>query len=792
MDQDTPTGSDKRPWRERLGIGTKEMPKISAEFKKAAPTAERQGPRSPQPVTRPAPMAPRAPARPSPAPVPTAANRPAAAQDALAERLKAQRAAAEKLAEQRVNAARLRAEAAKPQDLKPAARTEPALGPVPPSARGEAARPKFTFADDDAARSGREAASSGRQPGAGVPPPPLMPPRPSLGGVRTMPSVSPAYPGQGGFAPSRAAPPSPPAQRSSGYRPIDPATGYPPPRSAPGYAGPPVTAEYGHRTEYAEPRSAPQRQPGYATQYRRPSDEQNFPEERGDPRLARSMSRQRGAYYDEELDDVFEEDEPKTRRRASASDYNRAYREVEDGFEDEDRQRSSGPWLLLLALLLAAVATGGIVWYYQTNIKTAGDGATTGGSVPVVGAPEQPAKTQPEQPATDAGAQGRKQIYDRIVGEQEVQGGEMVPTEEVPVQLDQQGGADSFNQIPEPAGAADQDQLGDDPIPLPPPPGSNGDTQGFNATGGGGTAIAKTSASQATVAAVDADPGGNDGAASVTQAAPPSDDEPALTESPAQQTATVQTEPSTSAGDASGPVVLVPTLQDTAPPLANDEAGAPLALDPQTADPIIAQPPLAQPAPQPQPARKKTLLSLFTGDEAPPAPETDPSNSALTTQSNGAVTTQPAVQHQSIERSQDLSRAQTRPKAQSQPAPQVESQPLPETQVASIPEPVPETQPAPAPTPAPAPQAQAPAANGYFVQLASFRSEAEAQAEFGRLKSKHGGLIGSYQSIISTATVAGSTRYRLALGPFGSRDQASGLCNSLVAAGERDCLVRRQ
>uniref|UniRef100_UPI003593C3B5 hypothetical protein n=1 Tax=Aestuariivirga sp. TaxID=2650926 RepID=UPI003593C3B5 len=74
MDQNSTNGAgaDKRNWRERLGIGAKEIPKLSDEFREppqidtpAAGTA-RPAPRAPQPVTRTAPMAPRAPSRANP------------------------------------------------------------------------------------------------------------------------------------------------------------------------------------------------------------------------------------------------------------------------------------------------------------------------------------------------------------------------------------------------------------------------------------------------------------------------------------------------------------------------------------------------------------------------------------------------------------------------------------------------------------------------------------------------------------------------------------------------------
>ena len=63
MDQNTPTngtGSDKRNWRNALGISAKELPRISDEFKAAQPPAPEKIAVKTQPVTKPAPMAPRA------------------------------------------------------------------------------------------------------------------------------------------------------------------------------------------------------------------------------------------------------------------------------------------------------------------------------------------------------------------------------------------------------------------------------------------------------------------------------------------------------------------------------------------------------------------------------------------------------------------------------------------------------------------------------------------------------------------------------------------------------------
>src|SRR5262249_44763424 len=132
------------------------------------------------------------------------------------------------------------------------------------------------------------------------------------------------------------------------------------------------------------------------------------------------------------------------------------------------------------------------------------------------------------------------------------------------------------------------------------------------------------------------------------------------------------------------------------------------------------------------------------------------------------------------------------------PAPAVQAPPPP---AARVQQPTPaRVQPAPAARPQQQLAALTPATTpagaggtGYVVQLASFRSEAEAAGEFRRLQSRHPQLVGTLQQRIQRADLGASgTFYRLGVGPLGSKDLASRLCNSLIAAGEKDCLVRRQ
>ena len=81
----------------------------------------------------------------------------------------------------------------------------------------------------------------------------------------------------------------------------------------------------------------------------------------------------------------------------------------------------------------------------------------------------------------------------------------------------------------------------------------------------------------------------------------------------------------------------------------------------------------------------------------------------------------------------------------------------------------------------------------FFVLLPFVIYSVWNYVEFRRLQSRHPQLVGALQQRIQRADLGASgTFYRLGVGPLGSKDQASRLCNSLIAAGEKDCLVRRQ
>ena len=265
MDQNSTNDTDKRNWRERLGIGGREMPRLSGEFTKTpeAIVPDAAPVRPAQSVANPAPMAPRMPMKAGSAPAARPQQQvmpqggPPQAPDALAEKLRSQRAAAEKLAEQRVTAAKQRAE-----NTPPATSPAPAKAPVVAAAPAE--KPKFSFADEDAkADFGRESRSlpPSRPPQRPAPQQPqLSPPRPPLGGQPRIPTGAPAA----GFQPQYR--PQPPRGYSpSAYVP-------PPPLSQPqrSFSGPmsqPPSGEPRLQTPRVNPdayRRGPQDDLGYA------------------------------------------------------------------------------------------------------------------------------------------------------------------------------------------------------------------------------------------------------------------------------------------------------------------------------------------------------------------------------------------------------------------------------------------------------------------------------------------------------------------------------------------------
>jgi hypothetical protein len=90
--------------------------------------------------------------------------------------------------------------------------------------------------------------------------------------------------------------------------------------------------------------------------------------------------------------------------------------------------------------------------------------------------------------------------------------------------------------------------------------------------------------------------------------------------------------------------------------------------------------------------------------------------------------------------------------------------------------------------------ASAPAAvagGSYTVQVSSQRSEADAQSTYRGLQAKFPNILGGREPIIRRADLGDKgIYYRVQVGPFGTVEQASELCNGLKAAGGQ-CIVQR-
>ena len=817
MDDNSGNTTDKRNWRERLGIGktagTSDMPKISGDFKpvtvepdkpvqpvqegakstasgpvRAAPMAPRSTPTT-APRANPAmaprtnpPMAPRAnpkpiasgaaPAKPA---TPVAVARPAAtpsqaapvrnpaprtpplATDALANKLKDQREAAERLALQRVQAAKQKAEATL-------------------NAGGATAKPKFSFADDSGQANSTQSVTT--QPAVATPvprpaaqptftapantfaaqpaPAQLQPPRPQLGGGGF--GVPPNFQQQAhGYAPTglNAQPPLPQNygyQQPPSYRPIDPNTGYAP---APSQGYVPAGSRQPFQPSLQQ---MPQRMPVPPQRGPMPplSDARVPIAPRG-PQVALGSALGRTG----DADDVFEPAPVRAMpKRATANEYQQAYRD-ELGYEDE-LPRSRGLGTLLALLMLALVVAFGAVYGYANYFKNQRSAAANG-TVPVVAAPATPVKTVPDNSAANGQADqvGKKQIYDRIEGDHEVPGGPLKSSEEAPAI--QPGAAQPGKAVApdaKPASGAEGT-----PLPLPPPPGSTGQQGSLSPDSKTDVANITPAAEQSSAANLSVPPANQ--TATVTQAVAakaaeqlplPLPDPVAATQSP--------TANADSKNLADAPKAGTETIQAVKPaaskptPLASSATDATQPSEkPKKADAlkklVLGKSLGAKPVVLVAPGKAGTAVSTTRVATAAPAPISATGGNSLYGDAPLAVASTPALTKPAAPA---LALAPAKPDA----------------------------------TLAATPSTTASIGSAYVVQLATFNSKAEASAAYQRLSAKHGAIVTRYAPIIAQADIAGSTRYKLNLGPIPSNEAASSVCSALISAGERDCVVRRQ
>jgi hypothetical protein len=764
MDQDTTGKSGSRSWRDRLGIDEQKPSGSDSTTTRTEPAPQPSTPPQAKPaapkvqakvVAKPAPMAPRpgTAAKAPPAPKPAPAPQRAAQDDAFAERLRKHREAAEEAVKKRSGSASLEkfSFAKKEVEVAKAEKSPPATAPAPtapapaPAASAPAPAPVAP------------AAAPAQPPSAPVPPAPAAAPVPA-----PRPMAAPAAAPRPAGVPAQRPGPQAPQPSQPAYRPQQP--GYPgaqqPPAyrpPGPGYAPPPGP-------NVAPPRGyAPGGQPGYgapaapaprppappAQSYQRAphGDDDLFQDNGYRPAapLGRATSEPAPAKPGNDLragfDDPFDDTLAGGYGGRTARDYSQAYREFDDDYEDDEPRRGwGGIIMLVLALLfIGALAVGGVLWWQSQTSTT---GGATGGQVPEVAAPDQPAKAEPDatQPAqTGTQPQGRKLIYERILSDDGAnQPEQIVPREEQPVS-------------PAPSGNTDGDSL---PLPLPPPPQNSGSLQP-GAAEPAAQQVASTTRTDNQEGAAGVEP-----AASAVSSGPifrP----PVPRRKPRNLVASVQNPPTTQ---------FQPVLQPAPQPAPQPQ---PL---PQIAQPVQPQQGaiIQQPQLQPQVQEPAPTRSRVAGrDEDPLAGARRPFNSSAgTQQQSGPTQLAPAPAQQQVALS---------PPPATVPAPQPQ-QPVTSQDLQAF-----------APPSAPQSPPSTSGGSGYVIQLAAYRSEQEAMAQYQQLKSRHGNLLGNLPpSVQQTNLGASGTFYRLGMGPMTSKRAATDLCNKLIAAGERDCLVRRR
>ncbi len=793
MDQESNSKPGSRgSWRDRLGISDDSKVKPEAAAKPVETPAKPVDGGQPKVVSKPAPMAPRpgaaakAPLRVNTAPTEdtaaqekpkTASERPqaqvasGAKDDAFAERLRQHRAAAEEAVKKRSVSSNLdKFSFAKKEVENARAESTPAKQP--------AARPALATVAKPAAPP-----APARSPAPVRPPAPLATPisQPSTAPIRRQPPLQPVRPPGAGGIPAPAPrqnpytpQPSPhgqppfgqPQQPPPAYRPQARYSPPPGPRPQPyqGYA--PQGADPYGRGGYNAPRPPmPQPAPGHGHRFAPPSGEQDLFEDNG-YRPAAPLGRPTAAPARSEplrpdFDDPYDDNREYGGR--TANEYSQAYREYDDeDYEEEEPRGWGGLIMVILALLtIGAIAAGLIYWYMQQ--KTPVGGASTG-EVPVISAPEKPVKAEPEStvnPPASAPAQGKKLIYDRILGNGSANEPErIVPREETP-------------QAPAAESSGDSDFL---PLPLPPPPQTQGSLTPENA----GPDPAQRSARAAAQEIETQEAAGSEPAASAVLPPPPAsfaqpdpqpfqqaDQSGSITQppipprKPRNLVASVQRAPATQ---------FRPVLQPTPAPGATQQLNAPIDLQQQAAivNPQV-QAPVSNRIPPPAPEPTVTQNRGASRDDDPLSGLRAPLNSGG----------QPARQQVPEAFQQQRSAAVT-------PAPL----PIPQTQQPITSQSLQSFSPPPASQNQPAPSTTG---SGYVVQLAAYRSEQEALGQYQQLRSRHRNIIGDLPPAVQQTNLGASgTFYRLGMGPMQSKRAATEMCNKLIAAGERDCLVRRR
>ncbi len=773
---DNTNNSGRKGWRERVGVKNG-MPKLADDFKTepkvtrgpAANAPDHGSKPAPRPVAAPAPMAPRRPVTPAPAAPPRAASskpakrpatppspqRPAVPpkppsapvsvkpSDAFGDRLRAQREAAEALAAKRAKETRERLA----------------------SGISTSGGPKFSFADDELRAAQTEAAP---EPAAPAP----APEKPSAPVVNEQTPAAQAEPhAPAGHRPppehrapvqrppvtpsaaSRAAPrtyqPSDAYRQTHGYREFDQAPAQPnvPPRPP---AAPRAPAAYDRYSDDAVPQ-APRSYDRAPRTYS--GNEQLGYADANEELFERPVAHQPDPRANLRNDPAAHQP-PHQPPRAGASDYTAAYRDYDDAFDyDEEPRKKSGLWIFAVLMLLVILAIGaGAYWFINFGSKIGGAKPASG--VPTITAPEKPVKVTPRVPDNSAapGQVKRKKIYDRILGDQTLEPEKLVPTEEKPVQ--------PVTPVPNNSNTDAPTGIEPLPLPLPPPPTVPGQQGSLN------------------------------GKSNKVAAASPTSGQTTIAPTASRTTNTKVDQGGGQSAPLPLPTVAGPTAQT---PTAGDspETAQPTP-QPQTPRIAVAPVPRAKPAiivARARQVEEQRRLAALARKTTPQYPTTGP---AVPQQVTPPPPNRPISGGGPVQLAPNNNE---RTNFNTRPVLGAPSASKPRTNIASLPQPI--QRPAPT-TPQAAPPATPPAAapgagSGYVLQLSSFRSREGATAEYRRLMSRHSNILSGLQPQIREADLGASGKfYKLRLGSLANRSQAARLCNSLITAGEKDCLVRKQ
>ncbi|NPV23297.1 SPOR domain-containing protein [Bradyrhizobium aeschynomenes] len=82
-------------------------------------------------------------------------------------------------------------------------------------------------------------------------------------------------------------------------------------------------------------------------------------------------------------------------------------------------------------------------------------------------------------------------------------------------------------------------------------------------------------------------------------------------------------------------------------------------------------------------------------------------------------------------------------------------------------------------------QTQPERTGGYLVSISSQASEAEAMTSYKAVQDKYGAVLGKYEPIIKRMDLGekGGVKYRAAVGPFATKEEANKMCGTLKTAG---------